>query len=90
MASVGSSPSSGAKAYAKANNLAIWTCKTVQFCKGLLKLSTGTEASQSALTAMPLSDHAQCFATVAGHMEIHGSSGAKAYAKDQTQSSYIF
>ena len=91
MASVGSSSASGAKAYAKASNLAIWTCKTVEFSRGLLKLSKNTEASQSALTAMPLSDHAQCFATVAGHMELHGSSGAKAYA-DQTmiQRSHIF
>ena len=90
MVSVGSSSSSGAKAYAKSSNLAIWTCKAVEFCRGLLKLSKGTEASQSALTAMPLSDYAQCFATVAGHMEIHGSSGAKAYADQTIQRNHIF
>ena len=92
MASAGSSSSaSGAKAYARYGNLPIWTCKVVEFCRGVLKLSKNTDASQSALSAMPLSDHEQCFATVAGYMDIHGTSGAKAYAKDQTiQSNHIF
>ena len=99
MASSGpSSSSSGPKGNApkgndfkNASTLGTWTCKAVEFCRGVLKLSKNSEASQSALTDMPLSDHEQCFATVAGHMDLHGSSGAKVYA-DQSliQRSHIF
>ena len=91
MASVGSSSASEPKGNAKSSNLAIWTCKPVNFCRGVLKLSKSTDDSQSALAAMPVGEHALCFATVVGYMEIHGSSGAKAYAKDQLlQSNHIF
>ena len=79
------------KGFAKASNIALWACKVVEFCRGVLKLGANTEDDLSALATMPQDEYAICFSTVATYLELHGSSGLKGYAADAiVQPQYIF
>ena len=70
------------RGHAKASCLAIWVVRVVEFARGLLKLGTGTDESQAALTAMPKDNNVVTFQTVVAFMGVHGSSGSREYARN--------